>query len=124
MPADREVTPHTVLAKVVGEIPEFANVELKDQREADEHGIALADRREDDRAILLEVEDRHRVPVLAKDRREVPEAEICLDLESNEDDVASGVSLLTGRRRLRDLKRERSCHDGLRVFSRFCCGSR
>lgn len=84
VPAHGVVAVDAAVAQVADESTEAVDVELKDQRKADEDRLERPHRFQDVRVVLLEIEHLDPIAVTAQRRRQVAEAEILLVAESNQ----------------------------------------
>ena len=85
--ADREVAVDAARPQVSGQLLEPVDVELEDQREADDDRVEALDRAEDLLVRLLDVDHLDVVADRFERGRQVAEAEIALALEPHQDDV-------------------------------------
>src|SRR5215469_8313260 len=92
MAADREMARNAIVAQIADQCSELWQVELEDQREADDQRIARLRLREDIRRIALEVEDGHCIAVLAQRGRQIAEPKVLLINKADQNDRARGVA--------------------------------
>src|SRR6185437_15219987 len=90
--AHGEVAAHAGVAQHADDALVLQNVELEDEREADDQRIGLDGSADDLIQRSLDVTDDDGVTVLAQGGREIAEAEVALVLEADEEDAARGVS--------------------------------
>jgi hypothetical protein len=86
MAADREVARDAGLAQGLGDRREALDVELEDQREADDDRLQPNHRLDERVGLGLEVEHLDPVAELAQRRREVADAEVALAQKADQDD--------------------------------------
>ena len=90
MATDGEVAGHAIVPKIAGELGKAADVELEDQREADDHGIVAPDHGEDLVEVDLEIHDLYEMAAAPERGSEITQAQILLLLETDEHDSVRG----------------------------------
>src|SRR5262245_33780445 len=73
-----------VIAEVANQIAKLMDVELKDQREADENRVVRSRCAQDFCRVFLEIKNHYAVPLLPKRRGQVTQPQVSLMLEADE----------------------------------------
>jgi hypothetical protein len=97
-----EVAVDAGVAEHADDLPVLENVELKDEREADDHRVGLHGSGDDLIGRGFDVTDDDVVSVLAECGREISQAKIALMLEADQKDGARGVASYRGCLRVED----------------------
>jgi hypothetical protein len=84
MSAHRKVAIDSAFAQSVDQCTELRDIELKDQREADQNRIERLDTLNDQVRVDLKIDDFDFVTVFPKSRCEITDSEIALLLKSDE----------------------------------------
>lgn len=84
MPSHGHVAREAMLTQVPNHIAKAIDIELKDQREANENGIKLLCCSQDLLQVLFKVQSFHGIAMLPQDGRKIAEAEVSLVLKADQ----------------------------------------
>src|SRR3974390_3585439 len=96
MTAHREMAVDTGVAKLADQAAKLFDIELKDEREADDHRVAFQRGSYDFRSRRFEVARNHAITSLPQGRSQIAHAEISLMLKADQHHGARRVTPFSG----------------------------